>query len=174
MWTDANRLCGIGLVYLSDTKAQSNSNNGAAPQWARIDNGCWGYGNGGTQHSVEAHELAHTLGSVMGGAPHATSAGHCYDESDTMCYADGGGKAMQQVCAPNLEYLLDCDNDDYYSTYPDPGSWLDTHWNVARLAVPARRRRRRRRRHGRHPDEGSGRSCRSTTRRCRVWRPRRR
>ncbi|GAB3682643.1 hypothetical protein [Angustibacter aerolatus] len=131
MWTDANRLCGIGLVYLSDTKAQSNSNNGAAPQWARIDNGCWGYGNGGTQHSVEAHELAHTLGSVMGGAPHATSAGHCYDESDTMCYADGGGKAMQQVCAPNLEYLLDCDNDDYYSTYPDPGSWLDTHWNVA-------------------------------------------
>src|SRR3712207_6498118 len=87
--------------------------------------------SGGYQNSVEAHELVHTLGAVMSTAPHGTSPGHCYDESDTMCYADGGGKAMQQVCPPEREYLLDCNSDDYFSTFPAPGSWLDTHWNAA-------------------------------------------
>src|SRR3712207_2574130 len=87
--------------------------------------------SGGYQNSVEAHELVHTLGAVMSTAPHGTSPGHCYDESDTMCYADGGGKAMQQVCPPEREYLLDCNSDDYFSTDPTPGSWLDTHWNAA-------------------------------------------
>jgi hypothetical protein len=80
---------------------------------------------------VEAHELLHNLGGVMSTAPHGTRAGHCWDEADTMCYADGGGFAMQQICSPQREYLLDCNNDDYFSTYPDPGSYLDGHWNAA-------------------------------------------
>ena len=131
MWTDATTLCGIASMYPYDTDGQSNPNNGSYAQYARIDSGCWGLGNGSNQHSVEAHEVVHTLGSVFSTAPHGTSNGHCYDESDTMCYADGGGKAMQQVCDPSQEYLLDCNSDDYFSTYPDPGSWLDTHWNAA-------------------------------------------
>jgi hypothetical protein len=131
MWTDANSLCGVASMYISDSTAQSNPNNGAHPQYARIDTGCWGGGNGTWDHSVEAHELSHTLGGVQSTAPHGTTAGHCWDESDTMCYADGGGKAMVQVCPSEREYLLDCNSDDYFSTFPDPGSWLDRHWNAA-------------------------------------------
>ncbi|GAA3678316.1 hypothetical protein GCM10022237_42140 [Nocardioides ginsengisoli] len=131
MWTDATVLCGIASMYPDATDGQGNPNNGRYAQYARIDSGCWGFGDGATQHSVEAHELLHTFGGVMSTAPHGTRAGHCWDESDTMCYADGGGFAMKQVCPAEREYLYDCNNDDYFSTYPDPGSWLDTHWNAA-------------------------------------------
>ncbi|KRB78593.1 hypothetical protein ASE01_04905 [Nocardioides sp. Root190] len=131
MWTDASVLCGIASMYPNDGQSQGNPNNGSYAQYARIDSGCWGFGDGAAQHSVEAHELVHTFGGVMSTAPHGTRAGHCWDESDTMCYADGGGFAMQQICVPQREYLLDCNNDDYFSTYPDPGSWLDGHWNAA-------------------------------------------
>jgi 5-hydroxyisourate hydrolase-like protein (transthyretin family) len=131
MWTDATVLCGIASMYPNDSDSQGNPNNGSYAQYARVDSGCWGFGDGATQHSVEAHELLHTYGGVMSTAPHGTRAGHCWDESDTMCYADGGGFAMQQVCPAEREYLFDCNNDDYYSTYPDPGSWLDGHWNAA-------------------------------------------
>lgn len=132
MWTDASTLCGVALVYLNDNPAQSNSNNGGAPQWARVDSGCWGLGNINGQHSVEAHELVHTLGAVSRSAVHSTPNGHCWDESDTMCYSDGAGAhPMVQVCPSEREYLLDCGSDDYFSTYPDPGSYLDTHWNAA-------------------------------------------
>lgn len=131
MWTDASVLCGVASMYPNDTDGQGNPNNGSYPQYARVDSGCWGFGDGAAQHSVEAHEVLHTLGGVFSTAPHGTRAGHCWDESDTMCYADGGGFAMQQVCPAQREYLLDCGNDDYFSTYPDPGGWLDGHWNAA-------------------------------------------
>lgn len=131
MWTDATVLCGVASMYPNDTDGQANPNNGSYAQYARVDSGCWGFGDGAAQHSVEAHEVLHTLGGVFSTAPHGTRAGHCWDESDTMCYADGGGFAMQQVCPAQREYLLDCNNDDYFSTYPDPGGWLDGHWNAA-------------------------------------------
>ncbi|MEV4999989.1 hypothetical protein [Nocardioides sp. LML1-1-1.1] len=131
MWTDATVLCGVASMYPNDTDGQGNPNNGSYAQYARVDSGCWGFGDGAAQHSVEAHEVLHTLGGVFSTAPHGTRAGHCWDESDTMCYADGGGFAMQQVCPAQREYLLDCNNDDYFSTYPDPGGWLDGHWNAA-------------------------------------------
>lgn len=128
VWADTSGkgICGIAQTYVTSADGQTNYNNGYAPQFARTDNPCWG-----DPSSVEAHELSHTLGSVQGDAPHATAAGHCYDESDRMCYADGGGKAMQQICNPDQEILFDCRDDDYYSTYPPAGSYLDTHWNTA-------------------------------------------
>ena len=126
MWVDGTGQCGIAQTYLSSTPGQDNPNNGAYAQFARIDTGCWGQAQ-----SVEAHELSHTMGSVQGDAPHATTRGHCYDESDRMCYADGGGKTMQQICPTDQETLFDCNNDDYYSTYPAAGSYLAGHWNTA-------------------------------------------
>ncbi len=98
MWTDASSLCGIASMYLGDGSAQGNPNNGRYPQYARVDSGCWGFGDGTAQHSVEAHELVHTLGAVQSSAPHATQAGHCWDESDTMCYSDGTSHPMVQIC----------------------------------------------------------------------------
>lgn len=131
MWTDATVLCGIASMYPNDGETQGNPNNGSYPQYARIDSGCWGFGDGARDHSVEAHELLHTIGGVQNTSPHSTRAGHCWDESDTMCYSDGGGFAMRQICAAEMEYFFDCGNDDYFSTYPDPGSYLDGHWNAA-------------------------------------------
>ena len=128
MFTDANDLCGIGTLYSSTTASPtSNWNNGLATSYARIDVNCWS-----TANSVAAHELTHNLGGVQQGAPHATANSHCYDESDLMCYADGSGVAMRQICASSQEDLLDCNNDDYFNTRPASGSYLATHWNVAR------------------------------------------
>jgi hypothetical protein len=132
MWTDATVMCGMGLLYVDDKAAQTNVNNGSNPQYARIDQGCWGVGDGAGQHSVEAHELLHTLGGVQPSAPNATASGHCTDDSDTMCYVDASGVVLRQSCPAEREYLFDCDTDDYFSTSPQPGSYLDTHWNSAR------------------------------------------
>lgn len=129
MWTDASVLCGIASMYPDETAGQGNLNNGSYPQYARVDSGCWGLGNGADQHSVEAHELVHTLGGVQNLAPHSTHAGHCWDEADTMCYADGGTHAMVSVCPAEREYLLDCNSDDYFSTYPT--GYLATAWDAA-------------------------------------------
>jgi hypothetical protein len=126
-WADAAVLCGVAAMYLDDRMDQSNNNNGRYAQYARVDSGCWGRAD----HSTEAHELVHTLGGVQGGAPHATAYGHCWDESDLMCYSDGDPHAMVQVCPPTMEPMLDCNADDYFSTRPTAGSWLASHWNAA-------------------------------------------
>jgi hypothetical protein len=126
-FADANQLCGIGTSY-NDAKPTGNYNDGYAASYARVDANCWSTG-----HSVAAHELTHNLGGVQAGAPHATVNGHCFDESDLMCYADGSpGVVMRQVCASAQEQLLDCNHDDYFNTNPAPGSFLALNWNTAR------------------------------------------
>ena len=125
MFADASKLCGIGTLY-DDPSLTRNANDGANASYARVDATCWS-----SSHSVPAHELTHTLGSVLSTAPHATTNGHCYDESDLMCYDDGSGIAMQKVCASAQEQLLDCGHNDYFSTKPPAGSFLAKHWNTA-------------------------------------------
>lgn len=127
LYTDAAVLCGVANVYTDTTPLQSNANNGGWAQYARVDAPCWQVGD----HSVEAHELTHTLGAVLSFAPHASAAGHCTDESDVMCYSDGNGVVMTQSCPTTHEKLLDCHGDDYFNTNPAPGSALATNWNSA-------------------------------------------
>jgi hypothetical protein len=131
VWVDANVYCGIAQVYNDDSASQSNDSNGNAQisgEFARVDNGCWGLAG----QSVEAHELMHTLGGVQTSAPHATRYFHCWDESDRMCYADGSGSAMKQICPNSHENLFDCNHDDYFfAGTPPSGNYLATHWNVA-------------------------------------------
>lgn len=125
IWTDADVLCGAGSMYSDSRPGQSNLNNGYAAMYARVDTGCWGY--------AEGHELMHNLGAVQRGAPHATSAGHCTDEPDDMCYDDdGNGPAtMTTACAGRSSALFDCNHDDYfYAGVPPLLNWLSTHWNT--------------------------------------------
>jgi len=140
VWMDANVYCGIAETYNDDRPTEDNRNNGhpgVPGMVARVDNSCWGLLSKGPGSSIEAHELTHTLGAVMSTSPNHTGHGHCSDESDAMCYADGSGVPMRWVCPRSHEKRLDCKHDDYFSTNPPAGSYLATHWNVASSAFLA-------------------------------------
>lgn len=128
---DAAQLCGVADVYVDDRASTSNRNNGGVAMYARVDTPCWAVGRSG--HSTPAHELMHMLGAVQPSAPNATATGHCTDERDAMCYADGDGQPVRRVCTqPDDERLFDCDRDDYFDPRPEPVSdYLRTHWNTA-------------------------------------------
>jgi hypothetical protein len=92
---------------------------------------------------ISLHELSHNLGAVQLSAPHSSGAGHCNDGYDLMCYEDGGPGTL--FVDPNCDGFLsapsdpygstlqawDCNKDDYFNPSPAPGSYLDTHWNLA-------------------------------------------
>ncbi len=126
IWADALIYCGIGQLSGSDSADLSNPANGG-PTYGRVDTGCWNRAD----HNSALHELMHSLGAVQPTAPHSTAAFHCTDESDAMCYSDAAGVTMTQVCPADNEWLLDCGNDDYFTTNPAPGSYLASHWNTA-------------------------------------------
>ncbi|MFE0462074.1 RICIN domain-containing protein [Kitasatospora sp. NPDC058965] len=125
MFADANVYCGIGTFAGDERPGQDNLSN-FGPSYGRTDNGCW-------SGSTAAHELGHNLGAVNNSAPHSSKAGHCTDEWDIMCYSDAPYYPKMQVLCPDNKHddRLDCNHDDYYNTDPAPGSYLDTHWNVA-------------------------------------------
>lgn len=138
-FADAATLCGVGQMVQDSDPSSANANNGAMALYARVDAGCWA--TRADYHSSPAHELMHMLGAVQPGAPHATTNGHCTDESDAMCYDDGSGQAMTSVCtAAGEEALLDCRHDDYFDDAA-PAGYLAGAWNTARSAfldtVPA-------------------------------------
>lgn len=125
VWSDGSGFCGMGTTYADDSPGLDNLNNSSLPGYARIDRRCWG--------KVETHELVHMLGGVQRSAPNATASFHCSDGLDALCYDDASaGSRQRQVCAAEQSYLLDCRNDDYFSTAAPRGSYLQTHWNVAR------------------------------------------
>jgi hypothetical protein len=128
MFADAAVLCGVGHLILDD-RAAGNANDGGNALYARVDTGCWQASSSG---SIAAHELMHNLGGIQGSADHSTPYGHCDDDNDLMCYADGSGVPMRQVCPSTSEPLFDCGQDDYFATDPAPGSYLATRWNTAR------------------------------------------
>ncbi|BCY13746.1 RICIN domain-containing protein [Actinoplanes sp. L3-i22] len=123
MFSDANVYCGIG-TYVDDKRPGRTNRNNAGPSYARVDSGCW-------SSVMAAHELTHVLGAVLNGAPNGTGAGGCTDDYDLLCGPDRAGRAERQACPKSHEVRLDCGHDDYFNTNPKPGSYLDTHWNVA-------------------------------------------
>jgi ribosomal protein L24E len=74
----------------------------------------------------------HNLGGVQPTAPNSTVNGHCDDDDDRMCYADGSPLlVLRSVCDSDQEALFDCNHDDYFSTAAPAGNYLATHWNTA-------------------------------------------
>ena len=131
IFADAAQMCGVGEIY-DDTRRTGNSNDGNVrhSMMARVDVNCWVSPRG--YHSTAAHELVHNLGGIQNNAPNSSEGGHCNDESDVMCYEDGGTwDTMRQVCTTLEEPLLDCRKDDYFHTAPLPGSYLALNWNTA-------------------------------------------
>jgi hypothetical protein len=125
VWVDAAvGICGLGEVY-GDTRPGQENRNNRGPSYARVDTPCWQY--------AELHEIFHNLGAVQRDAPHPSAAWHCTDEADVMCYDDDGSgpTVMTVVCPPEQEALLDCGDNDYFSTNPASGNYLATHWNTA-------------------------------------------
>lgn len=130
VWADTTGYCGMSTSYADDRPGLDNANNGPLPGYARIDRRCWG--------RAETHELVHLLGGVQPSARNATAGFHCNDGADVMCYDDGTASSRQRsVCPAEQVHLLDCRSDDYFSTAAPRGSYLQTHWNVARSSFLA-------------------------------------
>jgi hypothetical protein len=119
-------ICGVGTLWADDRLGSANRNN-LGPSYSRVDAGCW-------RGDIAAHELMHNLGGVQNSAPNASGWFHCIDEYDIMCYRDSSTTpAMRMDCtAPSLNTTrFDCGHNDYFSTNPDPGSYLANFWNAA-------------------------------------------
>jgi hypothetical protein len=119
--------CGAAAVWTDDRHTMDNQ-NAHGGNIGFVWKSCWGA-------FVAAHELGHMLGAVQHTAPHATPGGHCLDGYDVMCYQDGSTSApMTYPCGGTVyrNELLDCHHDDYYNTAPPAGSYLASHWDVAR------------------------------------------
>jgi hypothetical protein len=126
VFADAKVICGQAGMSLDSSPAQQNGNN-RGPSFARVDAGCWGA-------ATAAHELGHAFGAVQKSAPHAAGA-HCWDEPDIMCYETSQipqpPGVTQLMCPLSTADTFDCGHDDYFNTSTVPGSYVDTHWNVA-------------------------------------------
>ena len=123
MFADANVYCGIATYVADRRKGLGNRNNGG-PSYGRVDAGCW-------SSVMAAHELTHSLGATLTGSPNASGAGGCLDEYDLLCGPDRSHRQVRTVCPKKHEIRLDCGHDDYFSTNPKPGSYLDKNWNIA-------------------------------------------
>ncbi|WP_127503121.1 RICIN domain-containing protein [Actinoplanes solisilvae] len=124
IFADANVYCGIA-TYVADRRPGLGNRNNGGPSYARVDAGCW-------SSAMAAHELTHSLGATLIGSPNSSGAGGCLDDHDLLCGPDRSGKPVRTACPKKHETRLDCGHDDYFSTNPKPGSYLDENWNVAR------------------------------------------
>lgn len=117
--------CGISS-YTRDERLVADNRNNTGGGYGVVYSGCW---------YVETlmHESAHLMGAVQYGAPHSTgSGGHCFEEADVMCYSPDGGDLNQTGAISTCpgEARLDCGFDDYFDAAPEPGEYLESHWNL--------------------------------------------
>jgi hypothetical protein len=127
---------GQGELWDDDTPGAGNQANGGELNAVAYGNSSayFSSGNQATGDIVPLHEITHNLGGVQDSAPHSTLAGHCYDEYDVECYADGGthGQSgdMTYGCGSVSNQVYDCGGDDYFNAAPSGGSYLATKWNT--------------------------------------------
>jgi len=154
---DSPSECGIAFSWADESPGGGNVNNG----FNNIDGGgvfafhatvgryCWAIsydaGNPDPKAIAAAHEMFHMLGAVSKQAPNGTPRGHCSDENDLMCYQDeaavvltyDNGCGVQSANSGTLtndapeNFLLDCNNDDYFDPARPTSGFLSNSWNTA-------------------------------------------
>jgi hypothetical protein len=120
---------GVAELRVDDRRVWDNRNNqnanDPAPMFALV------YGVRNFRDNTTAlHEMIHTMGGTQNGAPFAAAAGHCWDELEVMCYDDDGDRATFPIEQRCQNATIDCFNDTYFDPFPEPGEWLETHWNI--------------------------------------------
>jgi hypothetical protein len=127
---------GQGELWGDDSPGAGNLANGGELNAVAYGSGAtyFSSNNQATGDIVPLHEITHMLGGVQDSAPHSTRAGHCFDEYDVECYADGGTYGqpgnMTYACGSSSNQVYDCGGDDYFSASPGGGSYLATKWNT--------------------------------------------
>jgi hypothetical protein len=117
--------CGIGSYRADDRLTSSNASNTGGGYGVAYQP-CW-FG------TTPMHENAHNQGAVTYAAPQSTgSGGHCNQGHDVLCYTPDGGDRNQTplniACSDRPHF--DCGAEDYFDTAPEPGEYLDSHWNL--------------------------------------------
>ncbi len=117
--------CGIGSFRGDESLSASNKSN-TGGGYAVSYQPCW-FG------TTPMHENAHNQGAVQYSAPQGTgTGGHCAQGYDVLCYAPDGGDRNQAgltiSCTDRPHF--DCGGDDYFDPAPEPGEYLEGHWNL--------------------------------------------
>jgi len=149
--------CGVAFSWGDNSPGGGNVNNGfnnidgngVLAFHATVGRYCWDVSydtdNPDPRAIAAAHETFHMLGAVSALAPNGTSRGHCSDENDLMCYQDEasvvvtydngcGGVPDNPGTLTNTEpenFLLDCNNDDYFDPARPTSGFLSNSWNTA-------------------------------------------
>lgn len=117
--------CGIAS-YTSDERLDVENRSNSGGGYALVYQPCW-------EGETPMHESAHLMGAVQYSAPNSTgSGGHCNEAQDVMCYSPDGGDRNQGgvVLRCSGAARFDCNFDDYFDSAPEPGEYLETHWNL--------------------------------------------
>jgi hypothetical protein len=133
-----NYIRGAGLQALDDSPGAGNANNQSGlVGFVATPQGAFDQAVNADFPRALLHEMSHTMGAVQSSAPNSTSAGHCTDGRDVMCYDDGSPEAAGyndtvcgSVAVAGISHTFDCNNDDYFNPSPATGSYLAQKWNV--------------------------------------------
>lgn len=110
-------VCGVGNLARDDSLSADNANL-HGPDYGVAYESCW-FGR------TPMHENGHTQGAVQALAPDWDGSGHCLEGIDVMCYPT---QSILVFCSDRTHF--DCDHDTYFDAAPEPGEWLETHWNL--------------------------------------------
>lgn len=132
----------VGASTINDTidtsPGVSNANNQGPTYMYEFKNPAGNYDSAFTvaQNGADfAHEIAHSLGSVLPGSPHynVLNPVHPTDCYDLLCYSDElnsyPGENRGVCTAKKMQVRLDCNKDDYFND--DGAAWTAQRWAIS-------------------------------------------
>ena len=117
---------GVAFLSQDDRLEPDNKNNnppGFGPGYAVTRKSLW-------DTYVPLHELGHSQGAVQDTAPgHAAfNIGHTFGGGDVLSYEGPG--TCSGLHPGEDTFHFDCRWDTYFDAAPEPGEWLESHWNL--------------------------------------------